>query len=375
MSDVRAFMQHWAGVIGGGIAVILLALLVFHIHGGSKSKSATAYFTRTVHLYAGSDVVVLGVKVGSVTSVEPEGNKVRVDFTYKDSLKLPSNVHAVIVEPTIVADRTLQLDPPYAHGPALADGATIPLRHTGIPIELDAFNRNVARLAKSLGPQGANSTGSLSRLVRVAASNLRGNGARTNRTITGVARMLGTLGDGRADLFATVRNLQRLVHTLGRHDSETTAFSHDLAEVARFLDAQRHDFGTALRELGNTLDDVAGFVRDNRAALARNVSSLTSVTQVLDRERMVLAHTLDAGAVGITNYPHMYSSAARTYNSRFVGNSITDSPALFICQLFASVGGPPKTCMKYLHMLDNVPLPTNGRDPTLGGILPGTAPR
>ena len=68
----------------------------------------------------------------------------------------------------------------------------------------------------------------------------------------------------------------------------------------------------------------------------------------------------------------MYSPAARTYNSRFVGNNISDNPAIFICQFYMSVGGSPDQCMKYLSMLKNVPLPS-GADATLGGILPGRA--
>ena len=46
----------------------------------------TAEFTETVGLYPGSDVQVLGVSVGEVTSVEPDGPIVRV------GMKLDSGV-------------------------------------------------------------------------------------------------------------------------------------------------------------------------------------------------------------------------------------------------------------------------------------------
>jgi hypothetical protein len=62
------------------------------------------------------------------------------------------------------------------------------------------------------------------------------------------------------------------------------------------------------------------------------------------------------GAVGITNYPHMYTPSARTYNARFA-NVYTDNPALFFCQLYGSVGGDPQQCLKNLQPLNNLPLP------------------
>ena len=120
-------------------------------------------------MLAGSDVVVLGVKIGSVRSVQPAGSQVRVRFDYKASQKVPADAHAVILEPTIVADRVLQLAPAYGGGPVLADGGTIPEERTGIPVELDEFNRNVSELAQALGPRGANRDGALTRLLQVGA--------------------------------------------------------------------------------------------------------------------------------------------------------------------------------------------------------------
>src|SRR4051794_23384519 len=372
MRRLLSFLHGWVAVIAGVVAAALVFMLAVVVWPTSDTKTATAYFSRTVHLFAGSDVVILGVKVGSVRKVEPVGDQVRVTFQYKKSQKVPADVHAVIIEPTIVADRVLQLAPAYGGGPVLADGATIPLARTGIPVELDEFNHNVTELAKALGPEGANSDGALSRLVEVGADNLGGNGDAANSTITNLSDMMGTLSDNREELFATVRNLQSLVQTLGAHDKETREFTDQLAQVSRFLAQQSDDFGAALHTLGDTLDDVTRFIHDNREDIAANIGSLTSVTKVLAEERYTLAHTLDAGAVGITNYPHMYSPEARTYNSRFVGNNVSDNPALFICQFFTSVGGPPKQCLEYLSLLKDVPLP-EGSDPTLGGILPGAA--
>ena len=48
----------------------------------SETKTVTAHFPRAVSVYEGTDVRILGVNVGRVTAVIPEGNSVRVEMEY-----------------------------------------------------------------------------------------------------------------------------------------------------------------------------------------------------------------------------------------------------------------------------------------------------
>ncbi len=56
------------------VPLIVIALLVaaaFTFLGGSETKTLTAHFPRTVSIYEGSDVRVLGVPIGKVDTVTP----------------------------------------------------------------------------------------------------------------------------------------------------------------------------------------------------------------------------------------------------------------------------------------------------------------
>lgn len=345
---------------GTGLGALIAVGLILLLWPTSSSKHATAYFTRAVHIYSGSDVDVLGVKIGTIDKVTPDGDKVRVDFSYDAKYKLPANAFATFVEPTVVADRVLQLAPPYNGGPVLANHATIPLERTAVPAELDDFNRYVSQLATALGPQGANSTGALSELIQVGAANLRGEGTQLNQTLVNLGNAMGTLGDNSGSLFNTIRNLQSLTSTLQQHDNDTKQFLGDLATVSGSLAQERQDFSAAMTNLGSALDEMATFLHTNRTAVKNGVASLASVSNILAKDRLLLAHTLDIGAVGLTSYPHMYTPAARTYNSRFNGNAYYDNPALFLCQLYQSVGGDPSQCLNYLQPLKAMRLPGAG---------------
>ena len=79
----------------------------------------------------------MGIRVGSVDKIEPAGNKMKVTFHYANKYKVPANASAVILNPTLVASRIIQLEPPYNGGPVLADNAVIPIERTQVPVEWD----------------------------------------------------------------------------------------------------------------------------------------------------------------------------------------------------------------------------------------------
>jgi phospholipid/cholesterol/gamma-HCH transport system substrate-binding protein len=346
-------------VIAGAVALVVVAGLLFLVTRSPAQKTAVAYFPVAIHLYPGSDVDVLGVKIGTVTAVTPQGTSVRVVISYDASQRIPASAQAMVDEPTLVADRVIELTPPYASGPVLADGATIPLQRAHVPVELDQLSANLVQLAKALGPNGANHAGALARAIRVGAANLRGEGGQAHTTVTRLSELMATLGDNHRALFSNVRNLQKFTSTLATHDADTRAFTTDLADVSQQLADENHAFSAALHNLGIALAEVSHFIHANRSELARNVRGLATVTNVLAKERVLLAHMADIGAVGISNYPHMYTPSARTYNARF-DNFDSNAPALFFCQLYDSFGGNPQQCMQYLKPLKKLPLPQGG---------------
>ena len=144
-------------------------------------------------VYPGSDVRILGIKVGEVESVTPAGRTVRVKFWWEAKHKVPATAKAVIASPSIVADRYVQLTPAYSKGDVMADGAEIPIDRTAVPLELDQIYQSLNDLSVALGPKGANDQGALSRLLDVSAKNLNGQGAKLNQTITDVSKLTGTL--------------------------------------------------------------------------------------------------------------------------------------------------------------------------------------
>ncbi|GEP33311.1 hypothetical protein NSZ01_10790 [Nocardioides szechwanensis] len=282
------------------VAALAVAGIVLMRGDDSSSRHLTATFPSTVNLYEGAQVKVLGVQVGEVTSVEVEGTAVTVEITY-DEVRLPADVHALIVPPSIVGDRFVQLAPAYTGGEALADGATLGLDRTGVPVELDDTYRQLDALSEALGPQGANQDGALSRLVRATAAGLDGNGRRFNRSIQQLARALDTLASSDGAYQDTVDQTGTLTRTLLANDKTVRRLVLALARVSGQLNAQRDDIGRASTDLSGALDDVARFVRTNRSRIKGSVAGLRDVTRVLTRHTQDLQDLLALAPVGFVD--------------------------------------------------------------------------
>jgi phospholipid/cholesterol/gamma-HCH transport system substrate-binding protein len=317
-----------AGVV---LAIVVAALVLWP---KPPQRVLTAVFPSAVGVHAGSDVRVLGVKVGEVTSVQPLGRTVLVRMTYDASLKIPAGAKALIVPPSVVSDRYVQLAPAYMSGEALPDGARLPLAKTVVPIELDEIYAALDKLNVALGPKGANEKGALAELVHVGAANMAGNGESLHDTLDGLSKALTTLADGRQDLFGTVRNLQEFTTMLAQSDAAVREFNARMAEVSEELAAEGDELAAAVRNLARALSDITTFVRANREELRQNVAALADLTGILVKQQRALIDVLDVAPLALSNLNLSYNPASGTTDTR--DNAMGPyEPAQFVCKLLA----------------------------------------
>jgi phospholipid/cholesterol/gamma-HCH transport system substrate-binding protein len=314
------------------LALVLGAALwwVLRDEGGTH---ITAYFTKTVGLYAGSDVRVLGIKVGTIDSVTPEGGDVRVDLTVNGGVEVPAAAQAVVVAPSLVSDRYVQLVPAYDSGPVLTSGAVIPIGRTATPVELDDLYASLDKLATALGPNGANKNGALSDVLNTAAANLSGNGQAIADTIHQLSAAATTLANAKGNLFATVDSLQKFTTTLATSDAQVRGLEDKLSSVTGYLADDRNDLGSALSTLTAALTQVQAFISQNSGALESNVHNLAGITQALADQRAALAEVLDVAPLGVSGLLNSYDAASGSFAVRGDLNELTYPPITMVCRL------------------------------------------
>jgi len=350
-----------SGSLQRGVAVaatlVLLAALGWTILRPASQYRVTAWFTQTVGLYPGSDVRVLGIPIGTVTDVVPEGDRVKVEMLIDDDYDIPAKAEAVVLAPSLVSDRYVQFAPVYNGGEKMKDGAKVPLQRTATPVELDQVYGALDELSAALGPNGANKNGALSDLVDVGAANLEGNGAALNRTLKGFSQAIQTLSDHRDDLFSSLDNLQTFTSALASIDAQVGQFNQNMAAVADQLAQERTDLASAISMLNKALADVAGFVQANRSLLTTNVNRLADVTLALVQQRQSLAEVLDVAPAALGNLAHAYNPDYGTLDTRDNSAGST-APEVIVCQILAATNRVTIADLPVPDPQLPVPLPT-----------------
>jgi phospholipid/cholesterol/gamma-HCH transport system substrate-binding protein len=364
------------------LALVVVGLVTFLFSGGDQ-KTLTAEFPRAVSIYTGSDVRVLGVPVGKIDSVTPSGTDVIVKMHYDANVKIPANAKAVIVSPSIVGDRFVQLTPVYTGGQVLASGATLTEKQTAVPLELDQIYSSIDNLTVALGPNGANKKGAFTDLLDTTARNFGGQGKKFHQTILNFSRLSATLADNKGQLFGSLRELEGFVHTLARNDRTVRGFNSQLANVSHMLKGERGDLAASLHNLGIAMRQVSSFVKDNRTILGKNITGLDQVTQILVKQRAALAETLRDAPLALNNLLLTYNPQAGTLDTRAnlgeVFNQIQSDPTTFLCGILDQANQSGQACDAIKQILGNGRpgalshrrrQPTvDQSDPTLGGLV------
>ena len=377
------------------LAVVALVATVGYVAWPrTNEKFVTATFPRTVALYEGSDVKILGVPVGKVDTVNPQGTSVRVRFWYDaDLAKVPADAKAVIVSPSVVGDRFIQLTPAYTGGPTLADGAHLGVTRTAEPAELDEIYSALNDLNVALGPKGANKNGALSNLLDQTARNFDGEGEQFHQTIHDLGKFTGTLSNNKEELFGSLRQLARFTAVLRENDTNVRAFNRNLAQMSVFLEGERDDLGRSLGNLGRAMNDITTFVRSNRRLIHNNVAGLVDVSNVLVKQRAALKEIMDVAPLALNNLAVTYNPLSGTLDTRtnFGENvhQLQTDPSLFLCTLVNQTDKSGRACgaiRKAFAGSQSLPLPRSAPfggssadrpvqvervDKTLAGILGG----
>ena len=365
-------------IVIGALAIAAAVTML----GSEQQKTLVAHFPRTVSVYEGSEVRVLGVPVGTVDTVVPTGTDVTVTMHYDPKVKVPADAKAVIIAPSVVGDRYIQLTPGYSGGEVMADNTELSVEETSEPLELDDIYASLNELNVALGPDGANKNGALSDLLAVTADNFAGQGAKFHETIGNVARLSSTLADNKEELFGSAAALERFMKTLADNDQTVRSFNQSLADVSQMLNGERQELVGATRNLGRALTLVESFVEENRDSLGRNIKGLNRVSKVFVKQRAALDEILHVAPGALNNLALTYNPQAGTLDTRAnmgeTVNQLEADPAALLCGFVGQADESGTTCAAIQEAFNRPAALSDGPtrvpareqfDPSLGGLV------
>ena len=344
--------------LAAALVVLLVAGVVLVLRETvGKPATITVYFTSATAIYPGDDVRVAGVKVGSITAIQPHGTKARMTLAVDRGVPVPADARAVIVAQNLVGSRYVQLAPAFGAdgvttGPTLRDGAVIDTDRTAVPVEWDEVKAQLNRLATDLGPGADASSSSLGRFIDSAATAVDGNGVKLRETIKQLSGLSRLLAEGSGNIVDVVKNLQTFVTVLRDSNTQIVEFQNRLATVSSVIDGSRSDLDAALTNLSSAVVDVKRFVAGSRNQTAESVQRLADVARNLVDNQMPLKNLLHVAPNAIGNAYNIYDPDIQSALGGFALANFSN-PLQVVCAAIGSVQNATasetgKLCSQYL---------------------------
>lgn len=278
--------------------LLVLSLLALAATGSCGVFSADpvtvqAQFKNSVGLYEGNTVAVLGITIGKVTEIRPQGTHVLATLEIDPDVAVPAEAVAALVSPSVVTDRHVELTPAYKSGPKLRDGDLIPLDRTRTPVEIDRVIAVADKLAAELARTDESGKGLVKDGIDVLSANLKGNGGKIRRSIKAMASAIGAVTQDRDALTGLIENVDVLTAAAAKNDKTIRSFSQRLTTASELFAENSPEFGRLMKRINGLLDQADTLLRENRSTLRSLVSRARTTVGTLNDNSRELAEAVD----------------------------------------------------------------------------------
>ncbi len=297
-----------------GGPILLALLLVTALVVGGWYALIRKPDVRTVHadfafvngLFTGSKVTVLGVPVGRIDRLEPAGDHVRVTMTVDGAVRLPADVSAYVLNPSVISERHLELGPAYTGGAELVDGATIPRTRTHSPIGFDQLLGSLGTLTQVLGPgeapdSGGPAPGGLGALVNKTAQAWDGRGPEFQRALDQLASASGIVGARSDDIEGLIGGLSQLMNSFQAKQVSLDGLIRSMGELSGQWAGTDQDIATPIADLRTVVDQINAFVAEHGDQVGVVAENLEELGKVLAENRAGLAEFMDLAPLMMQN--------------------------------------------------------------------------
>ncbi|MDN4521845.1 virulence factor Mce family protein [Mycolicibacterium sp. jd] len=282
--DVRGLRFSRKALIIAAVAVVVALVAGYagwQLYRKLTTNTIVAYFEQANALYPGDDVAIMGVTVGAIDKVEPAGDKMKVTFHYNNKYKVPADAKAVILNPTLVASRNIQLEPSYDGGPVLADNTVLPIERTQVPVEWDELRDSIGKTVEALGPTPEQPKGPFGDTIESLADGLAGKGQAINTSLNSLSTALTAVNESRGETFAVLRGLATFLNALQISEQQLISLNDNLAQLTSSLTPNDHEVADAVDELNALLPVLRKFLDDNGQVLTTDINNLSEATTPL----------------------------------------------------------------------------------------------
>lgn len=357
MNHVMPVTRLRAVVAAACVLALLLATGWYVFLRGGSTVTLSAEFAYADSIFPGSRVEILGVPVGRVTAVKPDGSMVKVTMSLPAGTRIPASAQAYLMSPSLISDRFVELDPAYTKGPVLANGAVIGPDRTHAPIRWNQLEADLSTLLAALGK-----TNGLPDLIHSAATDVGGSGNQIHAAIAGVTEASGMMSSDSGDIKAVLANLDKLITILDQHRMTINDLATELSQADTLFTSEHNQLTSTVSQVSTLLTQVDQLLRQHGTDITGSLNNLASVSGMLAQHQRDLATTLTDLPLALDNFGAAVTPDHRVRIRMDVSQNLSQISATeAICKKF------PLPLCTGAGIVNPVPIP-----PDLSGVLKGS---
>ena len=275
-----------AGFIGTVlmVLVILVGLAPDRLMSLATTVRYQAVFSEAGGLAPGNDVMVSGIKVGSVSNVALSHGDALVTFTLKGNIPLGTDTSAHIRTGTALGARMLTVE--SAGSGMLHQMDVIPVSRTSSPYSLtDAVSDLTTNTAGT-------STQALNQSLDTLSTTLNQIAPQLGPAFDGLTRLSRTLNGRNQSLGQLLKSAGDVTGILSERSQQVNKLLLNSDDLLQVLVARRQEIVQLLAATSAVAQQLSGLVHDNESKLAPTLEKLNSVTAMLEKNRDNIAKAL-----------------------------------------------------------------------------------
>lgn len=235
-----------------------------------------ADFTEAAGLQPADEVRVAGIKVGKVTDISLEGDRVRVTMRLRD-VEVGDQSRADIKIKTVLGRKYVALTP--AGTGNIDSDEVIPTSRTTSPFDVAPAFQGLAETVDDIN------TTQLAQAFTTLASTFRDTPDEVRSSLEGLSRLSTTIASRDAQLKQLLARSRGVTDTLARRDQDLVSFLADTNLILDEVHKRREVINQLLTSTTDLADQLTSLVRENRATLKPALDRLRGVVTVLKQNQ------------------------------------------------------------------------------------------
>ncbi|KWX67452.1 MCE family protein [Mycobacterium sp. NAZ190054] len=299
MNRSRGALPRFGAFVAVMVALTAFLFAVFGQYRAGSTYTYSAVFKDVSSLQPGESVRFAGVRVGTVKGLAMQPDKtVVVTFDADRDMALSGGTRVAVRYLNLVGDRFLELVDAEGATQILPQGAQIPVERTYPALDLDLLLGGLEPVIKGLNPQDVNAlSASLIQIVQ-------GQGGTMESLLTQTSSFSHALADKNQVIDQLIGNLRTTLATLGDQRDEFSGALERLQQLVTELAADREPIGAAVDSLSAGTAALSDLLADTRTPLAGSVDELHRLAPNLESK-------LDRVETAIAKAPENYRKLVR----------------------------------------------------------------